>query len=76
MRTTHHDIISEYNGGRKGTVGLNDVSIVALAKTLGLPVISMESPNFQSTDKRVRIPGLCAKEGVEHLTFNEFLTKA
>src|SRR4051812_29494798 len=48
MRTTHHDIISEYNGGRKGTVGLNDVSIVALAKTLGLPVISMEAPNFQS----------------------------
>jgi hypothetical protein len=75
MRIIHHDIISEYNGGRKGTVGLNDVSIVALAKTLGLPLISMEAASFQSSDKRVRIPGLCAKEGVEHLTFNDFLTK-
>lgn len=75
MRTKHQSIISEYNGNRKGTVGLNDVSIVALAKSLGLPLISMESRSFQSSDKKVRIPGLCDLEGVEHLSFNDFLNK-
>ena len=57
-------VISEYNGNRKGTVGLNDVSIVALAKTLKLPLISMESNSFQSSITKVRIPGLCSLEGV------------
>jgi hypothetical protein len=41
-RQTYKLFISEYNGNRKRTVGLNDVSIVALAKTLNLPIISME----------------------------------
>lgn len=75
MRLRHQGIISEYNGNRKGTVGVNDVSIVALAKTLELPIISMESRSFQSSNTKVRIPGLCDLEGVEHLTFNDFLTK-
>jgi hypothetical protein len=73
MRTIHKSVISEYNGGRKGTVGLNDVSIVALAKCLGLPLISMELRSYQSSDTKVRIPALCDLEGVEHLTFNDFL---
>ena len=66
--------ISEYNGGRKNTIGLNDLSIVALAKTLGLPVVSMERQNFgpPSTTK-LRIPDLCLIEGVKHYSFNEFL---
>jgi hypothetical protein len=75
MRVRHRAIISEYNGNRKGTVGLNDVSIVALAKCLGLPIISMESISFQTSTTKVRIPGLCDLEGVEHLTFNDFLTR-
>lgn len=75
MRTKHKTIIPEYNGNRKGTVGLNDVSIVALGKCLGLPVISMESISYQASDKRVRIPGLCNLEGVDHLTFNDFLSR-
>jgi Domain of unknown function (DUF4411) len=73
MRVKHKSIISEYNGNRKGTVGLNDVSIVALAKSLGLPVISMEATSFQFSATKVRIPGLCTLEEVEHLTFNKFL---
>lgn len=75
MRVQHQDVISEYNKGRKGTVGLNDVSIVALAKTLSLPLISMESISFQSSTTKVRIPGLCALEQVEHLNFNQFLER-
>jgi hypothetical protein len=38
----HREFISEYSGGSPKTVGLNDISIVALGKALGLPVVSME----------------------------------
>lgn len=75
MRKKHQNIISEYNGNRKGTVGLNDVSIVALAKSLQLPLISMESRSYEPSGKKIRIPGLCDLEGVEHLTFNDYLTR-
>jgi hypothetical protein len=40
MKVRHESVISDYNGNRKGTIGLNDLTIIALAKTLGLPVIS------------------------------------
>lgn len=75
MRERHRGVISEYNGNIKRTVGINDVSIVALAKCLQLPLISMESASYQNTDKRVRIPGLCRLETVDHWTFNDLLTK-
>lgn len=74
MRIKYKDVISEYNSNRKGTVGLNDVSIVALAKCLKLPLISMEAKAFQTSATKVRIPGLCNLEGVEHLEFNDFLS--
>jgi len=73
MTDRHKGFISEYNGGIKRTIGVNDVSIVALAKTLKLPVISMEDDTFQTTQKRMRIPGLCRAEKVTHMTFNDFL---
>ncbi len=44
IQTAHHDFISEYCGGSPKTVCLNDISIVALAKSLSLPIVSMESP--------------------------------
>jgi hypothetical protein len=75
MRTKHQKVISEYNHNRKGTVGLNDVSIVALAKSLALPMISMESISFQSSDLRIRILRLCSLEEVEHLNFNDMLKR-
>ena len=75
MRTRHKSVISEYNGNRKGTVGLNDISIVALGKCLRLPVISMESLSYQASDTKIRIPRLCNLENVEHHTFNDFLIK-
>jgi len=73
MRVQHKSFISEYNGNRKFTVGLNDVSIVALAKSLGLPVVSMESVSFQASQVKMRIPQLCAIEDVQHMTFNDLL---
>lgn len=73
MREAHKGFISEYNGNRKGTIGLNDLSIVALALTIRLPVLSMEADSFQASATKVRIPRLCALEGVMHTTFNQLL---
>ena len=75
MRQTYESVISEYHGNRKNTVGLNDISIIALAKTLGLPVISSEKKLAanQSGAKRMKIPDICEAEGVAHMSFNEFL---
>lgn len=76
LQKTHNDCISEYNGNRKGTVGLNDVSIVALAKVLELPLISMEKANvYQPSTKKRRIPDICKLENVIHMDFNDFLRK-
>jgi hypothetical protein len=73
-QVTYKEFISEYNGNRKNTIGLNDLSIVALAKTLGLPVVSMEKRNHtQPSQQRMRIPELCDKVDVKHLSFMEFL---
>jgi Domain of unknown function (DUF4411) len=75
MRVTYADVISENNGNRKNTIGINDLSIVALAKTLGLPVISSEKKlhGEQDSKKRQKIPDICEKEGVQHMTFNDLL---
>lgn len=74
MQSDYEGVIAEYNGDRRQTVGLNDISIIALAKTLGVPLISMETSAGNSTTKR-RIPDICYLEGVEHLTFNDMLRR-
>ena len=74
MEDAHHDFISEYCGGSKKTVCLNDISIIALAKTLRLPVVSMEE-RVTAGSKKLHIPDVCDLEGVEHLQFSEFLRK-
>jgi hypothetical protein len=74
MEDDHHDFISEYTGGSKKTVCLNDISIIALAKTLMLPVVSMEEP-VTSSSKKLHIPDVCNLESVEHLSFSEFLRR-
>lgn len=76
MQVDHEDFISEFTGGSAKTICLNDLTIIALAKTLGLPVVSMET--FIKEDpgtKKRRIPNICNAEGVEHLTFNDFLRR-
>jgi hypothetical protein len=55
MEDDHHDFISEYAGGSKKTVCLNDLSIIALAKTLKIPVVSMEEPVTVGA-KKLHIP--------------------
>lgn len=65
--------IAEYNKGRSRTIGRVDLSIVALAKTLQLPILSMEKPSGQHSAKRMRIPELCARENVTRLKFIEFM---
>jgi len=74
MNQTHHGFISEYTGGSPKTINLADLSIIALAKTLALPVISMEVDVQNSPTKR-RIPNICKSENIKHLSFTEFLRK-
>ena len=74
INTTYHPFISEYCGNSPKTVCLNDISIVALSKSLGIPLISMEASVMSSPKKR-RIPDICYLEGIEHLNFNDFLRR-
>jgi hypothetical protein len=74
MQDDYHDFISEYTGGSKKTVCLNDISIVALAKTLKIPVVSMEEP-VTIGSKKLHIPDVCKLESIEPLRFSEFLRK-
>lgn len=74
MQVDYQSVISEFNGNRRGTVGLNDLSIVALALTLKLPLVSMEAANvYQPSTTKRRIPDICASEKVPHLDFNDLL---
>lgn len=75
MQQSQHDFISENIGGTKRTVGKNDISIIALAKALGLPVVSMERPTSVDAVGKRKIPDVCRIEGVEHLSFNDFLRR-
>jgi hypothetical protein len=73
METTHHLYISEYNRNRKNTVGLADLSIIALGKSMSLPVVSMETPVRDQSATRRKIPDICWMESILHLDFNAFL---
>lgn len=72
MRIEYHPFISLEGTVKKNTVSLNDLSIIALAKTLSLPVVSMEKPSGLSP-KRKKIPDVCLSESVRHLTFNDLM---
>jgi hypothetical protein len=72
MQDAHRRFISDFNNNRKGTICLNDLSIIALAKTLGLPVVSMESPVRNDSSLKRRIPDICKLEEVDHLPFSDF----
>jgi hypothetical protein len=73
IRSRYRSYISEYNGNRRSTIGVNDCSIVCLGKTLGLPVASMEKRNMHSSATKMRIPELCDREGIPHFDLNELL---
>lgn len=65
--------LSEYTHmSAADTICLNDMTVIALAKTLDLPVVSEESSAGNSPLKR-RIPDICLAEGIPHLYFNDFL---
>jgi hypothetical protein len=72
MQVSYRPFISEFNMNVKGTVGLNDISIICLAKTLGLPLMSMEKKTLMTSAARRKIPDICVLEGIRPLTFSEF----
>ena len=75
LQEKYEKVISEYNGNRRNTICLNDISIIALGKALGVPVVSMEAEAIQVSDKKKRIPEVCHLEGVLHYDFSGFLRK-
>lgn len=75
LQITHRNYISEYSSGSARTISLNDMSIIALSKTLGLPMVSMEAPVRDLASSKRKIPNICQAEGVEHLGFNDFLRR-
>lgn len=75
MQDSYSRFISEFNGNTSDTIGLNDLSIICLAKTLNLPLVSMEKLVGEASSKRRRIPDICKYEGIQHLEFNDFLRK-
>lgn len=72
MRTTYDAFISQAGTASTNTVSVNDISIIALAKTLGIPLVSMEK-SAGASPSRKKIPDICALEKVTHLTFNDML---
>ncbi len=72
MQDDFRDFISEYNKNRKGTVGLNDLTIIAQAAVLDVPLVSMESRVGDAKVRR-RIPDICDHIGVQHYDFNDLL---
>lgn len=73
MQVDHAKFIRENLGNKKGTVGLNDISIIALGKCLSLPVVSMEKRKAHQSAKLRQIPDICDVEKILHMTFNDFL---
>ncbi len=75
MQMEQKDYLSENQGGTKKTISENDLSTVALAKTLDLPLVSMEIKVSAEARMKRRIPDVCELENVEHLCFNDFLRR-
>lgn len=73
LNLKYKDFISENLNNIKGTVGIVDMSIIALAQTLDLPLVSMEKETNLQSDKRRHIPDICKLEGIKHIDFNDFL---
>lgn len=73
LQITHRDFISEFTGGSPRTVGLNDISIIALAQSLGLPLVSMEVRVVDPSARKRKIPNVCDIESISHFDFNGFL---
>ena len=73
MQPYYEPYISEFNGGTKKTIGINNLSIIALAKTLDVPVLNMESKVVGDSPNKRRIPNICEEEGILPVTINEFL---
>jgi len=73
MRKDHAEWIAEYTMKSPAkTICIPDLSAIALAKTLGLPLVAMESSAAGSL-KHKRIPDICDLENVISYSFNDFI---
>ena len=73
MRKVHEEWIADYTMKSPAkTICLRDLTAVALARCLKLPLVSSESSAGDSP-KHKRIPDICALENVVPYSFNDFL---
>jgi Domain of unknown function (DUF4411) len=72
MQVTYGVFIQELNGNVKNTIGLNDLSIIALARTLNLPLLSMEKRKGDASPNQRHIPDICGYEKIDHIDFSDF----
>jgi Domain of unknown function (DUF4411) len=75
MQDDYKQFISEFNYSLKSTVCITDISIIALAKTLAVPLVQMESAVNNDASKKRRIPDICKLEEVDCLHFSQFCRK-
>lgn len=66
------DIVNKYEAYGLDLNRLGDLEVMALAKSRGLSVISLESPKEHRLD-RPKIPNVCEEFGIGYLGFNGFL---
>ncbi len=69
----YHDYLSENQNNSRKTICKNDLTTIALAKSLVLPMVSMENKIAPRAIQKLRIPDVCEREQVEHMWFNDFL---
>ncbi len=75
MLEKYHDYLSENQRFSRKTVCENDLTTIALAKSMNLPLVSMESKIDPKAILKLHIPDVCEREHVEHLWLNDFLRK-
>lgn len=66
------EIVNKYEAYGLDQNRLGDLEVMALAKSRGLTVISLESPKEHRKD-RPKIPNVCAEFGIGYLGFHDFL---
>lgn len=74
LKEEYSQYIYKLGATSRNTVTSVDISVIALAKVKNIPVISMEV-SAGNSEKKKRIPDICAMEKIEHLTFNDYLKR-
>jgi len=68
-------VVNKYPAYGRDNNYLGDLTVISLAGSRGLAVISLEQPVQQSGQKRPKIPNVCNEFGITHLSVSGFLRR-